>query len=151
MPPAAAADMFVITSYAFSNLDDVRFPLSLMLFGLTVAFFQISWGTKQDFVVEADLGAVMQDIHAQVDVEMSTDKADMNNIYEEALSNLKNKKPAFSQNVAMSNSEKDQAAKDYYANVRTNVGIQFLCIVHVLTMPYRFFWPGFCPMYVCFC
>ncbi|KAJ7287588.1 chitin synthase [Mycena rebaudengoi] len=95
--------MIILSIYAFSNLDD------------------ISWGTKQDFVVEADLGAVMQDIHAQVDVEMSTDKADMNNIYEEALSNLKNKKPAFSQNVAMSNSEKDQAAKDYYANVRTNV------------------------------
>jgi hypothetical protein len=52
---------------------------------------------------------------------MATDKADMNNIYEEALSNLKNRKPAFSPNTAMSNTEKDQAAKDYYANVRTNV------------------------------
>ncbi|KAJ7045457.1 glycosyltransferase family 2 protein [Mycena alexandri] len=93
----------ILNIYAFSNLDD------------------ISWGTKQDSIVEADLGAVVQDIHAQVDVEMSTDKADMNNIYEEALSNLKNRKPAFSQNTAMSNSEKDQAAKDYYANVRTNV------------------------------
>ncbi|KAJ6586867.1 chitin synthase [Mycena vulgaris] len=93
----------ILNIYAFSNLDD------------------ISWGTKQDSIVEADLGAVVQDIHAQVDVEMSTDKADMNNIYEEALSNLKNRKPAFSQNTTMSNTEKDQAAKDYYANVRTNV------------------------------
>ncbi|KAJ7680268.1 glycosyltransferase family 2 protein [Mycena polygramma] len=93
----------ILNIYAFSNLDD------------------ISWGTKQDSIVEADLGAVVQDIHAQVDVEMATDKADMNNIYEEALSNLKNRKPAFSQNTSMSNSEKDQAAKDYYANVRTNV------------------------------
>ncbi|KAJ7462232.1 glycosyltransferase family 2 protein [Mycena galericulata] len=93
----------ILNIYAFSNLDD------------------ISWGTKQDSIVEADLGAVVQDIHAQVDVEMFTDKADTNNIYEEALSNLKNRKPAFSQNTGMSNSEKDQAAKDYYANVRTNV------------------------------
>ncbi|KAJ7703253.1 glycosyltransferase family 2 protein [Mycena rosella] len=93
----------ILNIYAFSNLDD------------------ISWGTKQDSIVEADLGAVVQDIHAQVDVEMSTDKADMNNIYQEALFNLKTRKPAFSQNTAMSNSEKDQAAKDYYANVRTNV------------------------------
>ncbi|KAJ7925246.1 glycosyltransferase family 2 protein [Mycena leptocephala] len=93
----------ILNIYAFSNLDD------------------ISWGTKQDSIVETDLGAVVQDIHAQVDVEMATDKADMNNIYEEALSNLKNRKPAFSPNTAMSNTEKDQAAKDYYANVRTNV------------------------------
>jgi chitin synthase len=71
----------------------------------------------------------VQDAHAQVDVEMSTDKADMNNIYEEALSNLKNRKPAFSQNTVMSNSEKDQAAKDYYANVRTNVSFFSLCSV----------------------
>ncbi|KAJ7901773.1 glycosyltransferase family 2 protein [Mycena olivaceomarginata] len=93
----------ILNIYAFSNLDD------------------ISWGTKQDSIVEADLGAAVQNIHAQVDVEMATDKADVNNIYEEALSNLKTRKPAFSKNTAMSNSEKDQAAKDYYANVRTNV------------------------------
>ncbi|KAJ7218117.1 chitin synthase [Mycena pura] len=93
----------ILNIYAFSNLDD------------------ISWGTKQDSIVEADLGAVVQDIHAEVQVEMSTDKADMNNIYEEALSNIRNRKPAFTQNTPMSNTEKDQAAKDYYANVRTNV------------------------------
>ncbi|KAK7057241.1 chitin synthase-domain-containing protein [Favolaschia claudopus] len=93
----------ILNIYAFSNLDD------------------ISWGTKQDSIVETDLGAVVQDIHAQVDVEMATDQADVNNIYEEALYNLKTRKPAFGSTHAMSNSEKDQAAKDYYANVRTNV------------------------------
>ncbi|KAJ6499356.1 chitin synthase [Mycena sanguinolenta] len=93
----------ILNIYAFSNLDD------------------ISWGTKQDSVVEADLGAVVQNIHAQIDVEMLTEKSDMNNVYEEALYNLKTRKPAFSQITPMSNSEKDQAAKDYYANVRTNV------------------------------
>ncbi|KAF7315388.1 Chitin synthase [Mycena indigotica] len=93
----------ILNIYAFSNLDD------------------ISWGTKQDSIQEVDLGAVVQDIHAEVQVEMSTDQADMNNIYEEALSNIRNRKPAYTQNTPMSNTEKDQVAKDYYANVRTNV------------------------------
>nr|GAT57650.1 glycosyltransferase family 2 protein [Mycena chlorophos] len=93
----------ILNVYAFSNLDD------------------ISWGTKQDSIPEEDLGAVVQDIHAEVQVEMSTDQADMNNIYEEALSNIRNRMPAYTQNTPMSNSDKDQAAKDYYANVRTNV------------------------------
>ncbi|KAJ7072377.1 glycosyltransferase family 2 protein [Mycena amicta] len=93
----------ILNIYAFSNLDD------------------ISWGTKQDSIVEVDLGAVVQDIHAEVQIEMSTDQADMNNIYEEALSNIRNRKPAYTQNAPMSNSERDQIAKDYYANVRTNV------------------------------
>ncbi|KAJ7262233.1 glycosyltransferase family 2 protein [Mycena haematopus] len=101
----------ILNIYAFSNLDD------------------ISWGTKQDSIVEVDLGAVVQDIHAQIDVEMATDKADMNNIYEEALSNLKTRKPPFSQNTPMSNTEKDQAAKDYYANVRTNASFHRLWVL----------------------
>ncbi|KAF8210175.1 chitin synthase-domain-containing protein [Mycena galopus ATCC 62051] len=93
----------ILNIYAFSNLDD------------------ISWGTKQDSIETTDLGAVVQDMHAQIDVEMATDKADVNNIYEEALSNLKTRKPAFSHSAPMSNTEKDQLVKDYYANVRTNV------------------------------
>ncbi|KAF7321339.1 Chitin synthase [Mycena kentingensis (nom. inval.)] len=93
----------VLNIYAFANLDD------------------ISWGTKQDSIIEVDLGAVVQDRHAEVQVEIATDQADMNEIYEEALSNIRNRKPAYTHNTPMSNSEKDQIAKDYYANVRTNV------------------------------
>ncbi|CAK5281509.1 unnamed protein product [Mycena citricolor] len=93
----------ILNIYAFSNLDD------------------ISWGTKQDSVVEPDLGAVVQNIHAQVDVEMATNQADKNLIYEEALSNIKNRKPAFSNSSGLSHAERDQAAKDYYAKVRTIV------------------------------
>ncbi|KIK67113.1 glycosyltransferase family 2 protein [Collybiopsis luxurians FD-317 M1] len=93
----------ILNIYAFSNLDD------------------ISWGTKQDSV-EIDLGAVMPNGKSQVDVEMLSTAADVNEIYQEAIENLKQrkkvKKPTSSTNNA---AEKEQAAKDYYANVRTNV------------------------------
>ena len=72
--------------------------------------------------METDLGAVIQDSHSQVDVEMLTEAADVNSIYEEALLNLKNRKPAVPKsNAAIGQAEKEQGAKDYYANVRTNV------------------------------
>ncbi|KAF8070711.1 chitin synthase, partial [Lyophyllum atratum] len=95
----------ILNIYAFSNLDD------------------ISWGTKQDNLPETDLGAVIQDSHSQVDVEMLTEAADVNSIYEEALTNLRTRKPVAAKGVggAPSLAEKEQAAKDYYANVRTNV------------------------------
>lgn len=44
----------------------------------------------------------------------------MNIIYEEALDNLRNRKPLPKPN-SLSLGEKEQLAKDYYANVRTNV------------------------------
>ncbi|KAF8894117.1 chitin synthase-domain-containing protein [Infundibulicybe gibba] len=87
----------ILQIYAFSNLDD------------------ISWGTKQDSTPETDLGAVIQNNQSQVDVEMLTEAADVNSIYEEALSNLKKPKTG-----RLSPAEKEQAAIDYYANVRTN-------------------------------
>ncbi|KII92534.1 glycosyltransferase family 2 protein [Plicaturopsis crispa FD-325 SS-3] len=95
----------ILNIYAFSNLDD------------------ISWGTKQDSVVETDLGVVIQDKHSQVDVEMLAEAADVNGLYEEALGNLRNRKVAAAPRAKSvpSPAEKEQAAKDYYANVRTNV------------------------------
>lgn len=50
-----------------------------------------------------------------------TDVADVNGIYEESLLNLKHKKPVIKNSAGPSDAEKEQAAKDYYANVRTNV------------------------------
>lgn len=83
---------------------------------------QISWGTKEDTIVESDLGAVIQDSRAAVDVEMLTEAADVNELYEEALFNLKNRKPLpVKGNGTLSVAEKEMNAKDYYANVRTNV------------------------------
>ncbi|CCL99083.1 uncharacterized protein FIBRA_01097 [Fibroporia radiculosa] len=93
----------ILNIYAFSNLDD------------------ISWGTKQDTELESDLGAVIQNSNSQVDVEVLTDAADVNGMYEESLLNLKHKKPVPKSSTGNSLAEKEQAAKDYYANVRTNV------------------------------
>jgi len=93
----------ILNIYAFSNLDD------------------ISWGTKQDSEVESDLGAVIQNSESQVDVEVLTDVADVNGIYEESILNLKHKKPVIKGGAGPTVAEKEQAAKDYYANVRTNV------------------------------
>ncbi|KAJ4476883.1 chitin synthase-domain-containing protein [Lentinula edodes] len=97
----------ILNIYAFSNLDD------------------ISWGTKQDSV-EIDLGAVMNIGKSQVDVELFSTAADVNEIYQEAIESLKQKKmkkvPAKRNGrPTISAAEKEQAAKDYYANVRTNV------------------------------
>ncbi|KAG6855744.1 hypothetical protein H0H87_011354 [Tephrocybe sp. NHM501043] len=89
----------ILNIYAFSNLDD------------------ISWGTKQDNAPDRDLGAVIQDSHSQVDLEMLTEAADVNGIYEEALTNLKTRKPAVAKKSGglPSIAEREQAAKDYYA------------------------------------
>ncbi|KAJ3749041.1 chitin synthase [Lentinula detonsa] len=99
----------ILNIYAFSNLDD------------------ISWGTKQDSV-EIDLGAVINNGQSQVDVEMLSTAADVNEIYQEAIENLKQRKmkkaAANTKRIGgptLSAAEREQAAKDYYANVRTNV------------------------------
>ncbi|KAL0956300.1 hypothetical protein HGRIS_002457 [Hohenbuehelia grisea] len=95
----------ILNIYAFSNLDD------------------ISWGTKQDSLPETDLGAVVQNVRAEVDVDVVTEPGDKNQIYEESLYNLKHRTPLAQskRSAAASAAEKEQAAKDYYANVRTNV------------------------------
>jgi len=84
---------------------------------------QISWGTKQDSTPDLDLGAVVQDSHSQVDVEMLTEIADINSIYIESLTNLRDRVPVDNgkSKGLMSIAEKEHAAKDYYADVRTNV------------------------------
>lgn len=105
--------------YAFANLDDVN-TFHRMLMPLILTLAQISWGTKQDTEIETDLGAVVQNSQSQVDLEVLADISDVNGIYEEAIDNLKNRKPVV-KNTGPSLAEKDQLAKDYYANVRTNV------------------------------
>ena len=70
-----------------------------------------------------DLGAVIQNSDSQVDVEVLAEAADVNSMYEEAVINLKTRKPVLRKGTAgvVSAAEKEQAAKDYYASVRTNV------------------------------
>ncbi|EJD02909.1 glycosyltransferase family 2 protein [Fomitiporia mediterranea MF3/22] len=111
----------ILNIYAFSNLDD------------------ISWGTKQDNQVDTDLGAVVQNSQSQVDVEILTEPADVNQMYEETLRNLRTRKPVEKPNNVNIESEREQQARDYYANVRTNVllvwvltnGILLLAILSV--------------------
>ncbi|KAL0068737.1 hypothetical protein AAF712_004066 [Marasmius tenuissimus] len=114
----------VLNIYAFSNLDD------------------ISWGTKQDSVVEHDLGAVVQKEGSRVvNAEFPETMPDADTVYQQAISNLRKRntpppapKLQVKGNQAMaldkkrsakashrSNAEREEAAKDYYANVRTNV------------------------------
>lgn len=83
---------------------------------------QISWGTKQDDIIETDLGAVIQDSHSQVDVQVL---ADANQMYEDSIVNLKTRKPV--EKRVRTHAEKEQAAKDYYASVRTNVSRNGRC------------------------
>ena len=73
-----------------------------------------------------DLGVVIQDSQSRVDVEMITEEADANALYDEATNNLKYRTPVMHANdgrvLAM---EREQAAKEYYASVRTNVRASF--------------------------
>jgi chitin synthase len=64
---------------------------------------------------------VVQDKHQQVEVEVVAELPD--DIYMEALENLRTRKPLVNaSNVRfISDAEKEQNAKDYHANIRTNV------------------------------
>ena len=71
-----------------------------------------------------DLGAVIQNSQSQVDVEILTEPSDVNQMYDETLSSLRNRMPQQAKAPPLpSETEKEQQAKDYYANVRTNVGL----------------------------
>jgi hypothetical protein len=77
---------------------------------------------------------------------MFTEAADIDSIYEEALYNLKNRMPAPPRtNAILSMLEKEQAAKDYYASVRTNVSYVLHLLWSALTNARRYFCYGFCP------
>ena len=69
-----------------------------------------------------DLGVVIQDSLSRVDVEMITEEADANALYDEATNNLKYRAPVIRADAnRVLDMGKEQAARDYYANVRTNV------------------------------
>jgi chitin synthase len=81
-------------------------------------------------VIESDLGAVIQDSHSQVDVEILADAADVNRLYEDSLENLKNRKPVDRKITKPTVVEMEQNAKDYYASVRTNVSFHYISEAH---------------------
>ncbi|KAI0312347.1 glycosyltransferase family 2 protein [Amylostereum chailletii] len=106
---------YILLSPMYINILNIPSPMMLTYRP------QISWGTKEDSTPDTDLGAVIQDSHSQVDVEMLAEAADANALYEEAIQNLKHRTPVIRGGGGLSNAEKEQAAKDYYAGVRTNV------------------------------
>ena len=67
------------------------------------------------------MGAVIQNSQSQVDLEIMTEPSDVNQMYDNTLSNLRERKPIPKPVVGITETEKEQQAKDYYANVRTNV------------------------------
>jgi hypothetical protein len=90
--------------YAFANLDD------------------ITWGTKgTDREAPSDLGNVVQDSNSRIDLEIEPEAP--NDLYVEALENLRTKKPLPRTPGGLSEGEKDQIRRDYYANLRTNVSV----------------------------
>ncbi|KAH7339466.1 chitin synthase-domain-containing protein [Rhizoctonia solani] len=93
----------LLNTFAFANLDD------------------ISWGTKESGLQQLDLGAVQATKDNKVvEVEVTEAPADRNSAYMDALHRLKIRKP-LPTNRGSTDAEKEQAAKDYYASVRTNV------------------------------
>jgi len=114
---------FISNSYAFANLDD------------------ITWGTKgSDIVLPSDLGNVVQDSQNRVDLEISPEAP--NDIYVEALENIRTKKP-LPRTRAPNETEKDQIRRDYYANLRTNVSPVY-CVneTHAHTFIHSSCWHG---------
>ncbi|KAF8331087.1 glycosyltransferase family 2 protein [Cantharellus anzutake] len=98
--------IIILNTFAFSNLDD------------------ISWGTKEQVRSEDDLGVVKSKIRGTqnvVEVELpSTEEKDVDALYVEALENLKTRKPKDPPPLDV-HAAQMQEAKDYYANIRTNV------------------------------
>ena len=80
-------------------------------------------GNKQGDTVKSDLGAATQDSHSQVDIEVLVDA---NKMYEDSTVNLKTRKPV-ERPARRNTTEKEQAANDYHASVRTNVGLTVCC------------------------
>ena len=90
-------------------------------------------GTTGKDAVEIDLGAVIQDLHSHVDVEMIKEEVDANAPYNKATSNLKYQAPVIRPDSGrVQTTEKEQATKEYYARVRTNARLlyPFLLCMH---------------------
>lgn len=121
------AYMGIITSL---GSDTVMHFLILMIYhgGYTIheVFFLslnlLCRGTKQQGAVDNDLGVVSaQRLRKDVvEVELPTEAQDVDSQYLEALENLRTRKPIDRPPIDLQ-AEQIQVAKDYYANIRTNV------------------------------
>ncbi len=142
----------ILNVYAFCNLDDVsvfRPPTCISAVLIHLSSIKISWGTKQDTIIEPDLGAVIQNSNSQVNLEVLADVADADEMYEESLTNIRNRKPLVKKPKTppkLSSAEQEAAAKDYYASVRTNVCAFLLAYAALSVFTHwgciRCFWHG---------
>ena len=76
---------------------------------------------------------MVQDKHQQVDIEVVAELPDDH--YMEALENLRTRKPLINPSIVrlISDAEKEQHARDYHANIRTNVSNDQVCWERWLT------------------
>jgi hypothetical protein len=83
-------------------------------------------GTKYSGLLDNDLGVVgaSQKTQNVVQVELPSETQDTDLYYENALERVRTRKPIHTC-MADSEAEQEAAAKDYYANIRTNVSIWF--------------------------
>lgn len=93
-----------VRRYSFSQMNDV------------------SWGTKQQDTEDNDLGVVSAQRNKDVvEVELQNEPVDVDEVYLESLYNIRTRKPVQRVGELDLVAERMQEAKDYYANVRTNV------------------------------
>lgn len=85
-----------------------------------------------------------------MNLEVLADVADADEMYEESLTNIRNRKPIFKKPKpvpVLSAAEQEAAAKDYYASVRTNVCSFFFHVCASMSVEAdvscRFCWHGF--------
>ncbi|GAA6007454.1 uncharacterized protein JCM10292_002411 [Rhodotorula paludigena] len=91
----------LLSIYAFSNLHD------------------FSWGTKEQTKSEIDLGITRKVGQNEVDMALPADQTDIDVVYDRSLHNLKTRPMIIP--PALSDKQKEEAVRDHYQSIRTNV------------------------------
>lgn len=78
-----------------------------------------SWGTKEQTTQEIDLGVTKRVGTDVVDIRLPSDQADIDVAYDTSLHNLKTRPMIVP--PPLSDKAKEEAMRDWYASVRTNV------------------------------
>ncbi|BGP41655.1 Chitin synthase, class 3 [Rhodotorula kratochvilovae] len=98
---AAPIYINLLNIYAFSNLHD------------------FSWGTKEQNEAHIDLGVTRKVGQNEVDMALPADQNDIDVVYDRSLHNLKTRPMIVP--PPLSNKQKEEAVRDHYQSIRTNV------------------------------